>query len=290
MSDGVVGAGRVAVVTGAASGIGRALALAFAGEGMAVVLADVDAGPLDVAAADVRETGAATEAMVIDVTDATAVDRLARTTVERFGRVDVLCNNAGVSTFNLLADQTLADHRWVYDVNLWGVVHGIHAFLPIMREQGTPAHIVNTSSLGGLMGGVPFIGPYVATKAAVIALSETLRVEMQMLGLPIGVSVLCPGSTDTNVMESERVRPGALGMERRSEQAEVMRRTIKETFTGPTGTTPDAVAQMVLVAIRADAPYVISSPWERSIVQARFDAIMAHFPPVPAEGGQTAEE
>ena len=157
------------------------------------------------------------------MSDASAVDRLAATTLERFGRVDVLCNNAGVSTFNLIRDQTLDDWRWVFDVNLWGVVHGLHSFLPIMRDQGTPAHIVNTASIAGLLSGVAFIGPYCATKVAVVSISETLAQELAIEQLPIGVSVLCPSSVDTRVMESERGRPAERGVEHRTEMAESVR-------------------------------------------------------------------
>ncbi|OWY60156.1 hypothetical protein B7486_70690, partial [cyanobacterium TDX16] len=135
MADGVVGPGRVAVVTGGASGIGRALAEAFAQAGSSVVLADVDAGALAEVAGGLEASGVDVLALDVDVSDAAAVEALAAATIDRFGRVDVLCNNAGVSTFNLLADQTLDDWRWLLGVNLWGVVHGVHAFLPILRAQ-----------------------------------------------------------------------------------------------------------------------------------------------------------
>ena len=161
-NDGVIGAGRVAVVTGAASGIGRALAEEFAASGSAVVVADLDAAEAEVVAAGIRTSGGEALAVAVDVADAAAVDALAATTLERFGRVDVLCNNAGVSTFNLLRDQTLEDWKWVVGVNFWGVVHGVQTFLPIMRDQGTAAHIVNTASIAGLVSGVAFIGPYSA--------------------------------------------------------------------------------------------------------------------------------
>jgi NAD(P)-dependent dehydrogenase (short-subunit alcohol dehydrogenase family) len=282
MSEAVIGEGRVAVVTGAASGIGKALAEALVRAGSSVVMADVEANALDGAAAELRALGGDVEAVVTDVSDLSSVEALAAATIARFGHVDLLCNNAGVSTFNLITDQTLADWKWVFDVNLWGVVYGIHTFLPIMREQGTPAHIVSTSSLGGLMSGVQFIAPYAATKVAVVSISETLRDEMGTLGLPIGVSVLCPGSTDTKVMESERVRPSSLGQEHRSEMAEMMRQYIKDSFTGPAGHTPAAVAEQVLAAIRADEFWIITSPFEKPIVEARFTDILAHFPELPA--------
>ena len=208
---GVIGAGRVAVVTGAASGIGRAFAERFAAEGSAIVVADLDVAEAEVVAAGIRASGGDAEAIGVDVSDAAAVDRLAAATLERFGRVDVLCNNAGVSTFNLFRDQTLDDWRWVVGVNLWGVVHGLQTFVPIMREQGTPGHIVNTASIAGLLSGVAFIGPYCATKVAVVSISETLAQELAIDETPIGVSVLCPSSVDTKVMESERGRPAELG-------------------------------------------------------------------------------
>ena len=180
---GVIGAGRVAVVTGGASGIGRALAERFAAEGSAIVVADLDAAEAEVVAAGSAPTGGEAEAVAVDVSDAAAVDRLAAATLERFGRVDVLCNNAGVSTFNLFRDQTLDDWRWVVGVNFWGVVHGLQTFVPIMREQGTPGHIVNTASIAGLVSGVAFIGPYCATKVAVVSISETLAQELRDRGV-----------------------------------------------------------------------------------------------------------
>ena len=276
--DEVIGPGRVAVVTGAASGIGRALAEAFAGAGSAVVVADLDGAAAEVVAAGIRAAGGDAEAVTVDVADAAAVDRLAATTLERFGRVDVLCNNAGVSTFNLLRDQTLDDWRWVFSVNLWGVIHGLHTFVPIMRNQGTPAHIVNTASIAGLLSGVAFIGPYDATKVAVVSISETLAQELAIDQIPIGVSVLCPSSVDTRVMESERGRPSALGIEHRTEIAESVRLAIRESFTGPFGMTPAAVADRALEAIRARRFWIITHPGERAAVEARFTDILANFP------------
>lgn len=273
----VIGPGRVAVVTGGASGIGRALAETFAAEGSAVVVADLDGAEAEVVASGIRSTGRDAVAVTVDVADADSVDALAATTLERFGRVDVLCNNAGVSTFNLISDQTLDDWRWVFDVNLWGVVHGLHSFVPIMRRQGTPAHIVNTASIAGLLSGIAFIGPYSATKVAVVSISETLRQELAFEGAPIGVSVLCPSSVDTRVMESERGRPAALGVEHRTEAGEGFRLAVHASFTGPTGLTPELVAGMVLDAIRAGQFWIITHPGEGAPIEARFADVLDHF-------------
>src|SRR5688572_22187698 len=152
-----VGDGSVAVVTGAGSGIGAALARAFAAAGCAVVLADVEAAGLEEVAAAIDGE---VMTVVTDVSDAASVERLADAAFAWKGAVHVLCNNAGVSTFNPISAQTLEDWRWVLDVNLWGVVHGLHAFLPRLLAQGTPAHVVSTSSLAGLASGLPGLGPY----------------------------------------------------------------------------------------------------------------------------------
>jgi len=277
-SSEVIGAGKVAVITGAASGIGRALAEAFAVEGSAVVVADLDIANAEIVAAGIRDRGGDAIAVEVDVSDAAAVDALAAATLSRFGRVDVLCNNAGVSTFNLLRDQTLDDWRWVFNVNLWGVVHGLQAFVPIMREQGTPAHIVNTASIAGILSGIAFIGPYSATKVAVVSISETLAQELQLESSPIDVSVLCPSSVDTNVMESERNRPAALGAEQRTEMAESVRLMIRDSFTGPTGKTPDEVAAIVLDAIRNRQFWIITHPDDNGAAQTRVSNMLACFP------------
>jgi NAD(P)-dependent dehydrogenase (short-subunit alcohol dehydrogenase family) len=274
----LVGPGRVAVVTGGASGIGRAVALRFAGEGSAVVVADLDGGGAEEVAATIRANGGDAEGVRVDVSDAASVDALAARAVERFGHVDVLCNNAGVSTFNLIEDQTLDDWRWVFSVNLWGVVHGVHSFLPILRAQGTPAHIVNTASVAGILSGVMFIGPYAATKSAVVSISESLRQELAFAQLPIGVSVLCPSSVDTRVMESERGRPVSLGTERRRDAAEAFRVAIRDSFTGPTGLPPAQVAERVLEAVRSGRFWVITHPGEKPAVEARCAELLSEFP------------
>jgi NAD(P)-dependent dehydrogenase (short-subunit alcohol dehydrogenase family) len=275
---GPIGPGQVAVVTGAASGIGRALAETFAGEGSAVVIADHDAEHGEAVATAIRERGGDALAVTVDVSDLAAVERLAATVVDRFGRVDVLCNNAGVSTFNLMRDQSLDEWRWVVGVNFWGVVHGVHTFLPIMREQGTPGHVVNTASIGGLLTGSPVIGPYCATKAAVISVSETLAQELALEESPIGVSVLCPSSVDTRMMESDRNRPAALGLEQRTEMAETWHGMIKDGLTGPTGLSPAEVAERVLQAIRNGEFWIITHDDLLPVVRERGEGMLAAFP------------
>lgn len=267
----------VIVITGASSGIGSATARRAVEFGQRAVLAARSTDKLESLAA---ELGGEEHAIAVgcDVTSWEDQQRLVATTLERFGRVDVLCNNAGVSTFNLFRHQTLDDWKWVVGVNFWGVVHGLQTFVPIMRDQGTPAHIVNTASIAGLVSGVAFIGPYCATKVAVVSISETLAQELAIEESPIGVSVLCPSSVDTRVMESERGRPAELGVEHRTEMAESVRLMIREGFTGPTGLTPAQVATRVLDAIRNREFWIITHRDLAPTVETRFDGILAGFP------------
>jgi len=278
MSESVLRPGHVAVVTGAGSGIGAALATAFGAAGGRVVVADIEVEALERVAATLRAKDVEVLAVPTDVSDAGAVEHLARATVERFGCVDVLCNNAGVSTFNALSDQTRTDWRWVLGVNLWGVIHGVESFVPIMRAQGTPAHIVSTSSIAGLWSGVPFIGPYAVSKVGVVSLSETLRDELRAEGSAIGISVLIPSSVSTNVMESERNRPGDFGSEQRTPTAEQVRLMIREGLFGPDGKSPDEIAAITLDAIRNDRFWIITHPSARPALEARFAAILADIP------------
>ena len=267
--------GKVAVVTGAASGIGFALTQAFLDAGCRVVLADVETEALDRAANDLAgAAGDRVQAVVTDVSDLASVEKLAAASVEHFGSVDVLCNNAGVSTFNSLEHQTMSDWRWVLDVNLWGVVHGVHTFLPLMVQQGTPAHIVNTASIAGLLSGVASLGPYAVSKAGVVSLSETLRKELAESGAPIGVSVLCPALTETNVMEAERNRPAHHDVERRTADGEAYRVGVRSGFGGPGSLKPRQVADQVVDAVRADRFWVISHAGYRGAFEPRFTEIL----------------
>jgi NAD(P)-dependent dehydrogenase (short-subunit alcohol dehydrogenase family) len=174
----------------------------------------------------------------------------------------------------------LDDWRWVLGVNLWGVIHGVHAFLPRFLAQGRPAHIVNTSSLAGLASGLAQLGPYNVSKVGVVALSETLRMELAMSGAPIGVSVLCPGSTGTRILESERNRPAHLGREARWEEGEAFREAVRSSFDAPAARTAEQVAEAVLDAVRANGFWVITSGEMQGLVTSRYDEIANATPAV----------
>ena len=200
---------RVAVVTGAASGIGRALAERFCAAGMKVVLSDVEVDALQQATAALREQGASVHAAPADVASAEQVRALAQETLRVFGAVHVVCNNAGVFEPGTVPSwRTSADDwSWILGVNLMGVVHGVQAFMPILQEQAVEAHIVNTASIGGWLAGNPL---YSVTKFGVVALTEALYVELRRAESKVGVSLLCPGYVKTALADSERNRPAQL--------------------------------------------------------------------------------
>lgn len=196
--------GKVAVVTGGASGIGMGIATQLVRQGMSVVVADIEDVPLQRCA---RKIGAVP--VRADVTDPDSVERLAERTVAEFGAVHLVCNNAGIGSIARVADMTLRDWRWMIDVNLWGVIHGIHSFLPRLKANAEGGHIVNTSSLGGL-GTRPAMAGYSVTKFGVVALTETLAQELEEEDSKVGVTVLCPGTVRTNIATSARNRPHEL--------------------------------------------------------------------------------
>jgi NAD(P)-dependent dehydrogenase (short-subunit alcohol dehydrogenase family) len=194
--------GLVAVVTGGASGIGRGIAQRLVERGARVVIADIEEGPLRAAAAEIGATAVRT-----DVSDAAGVQALADRVVDRFGKVHLVFNNAGVGPESPIADMTLADWKWILDVNLYGVIHGVHAFLPLLKRHGEPAYLVNTSSMGGFVADMPGLGAYATTKFAIMALTEALVCELEREGSNVGAAVLAPGTVRTNIAHSLRTRP-----------------------------------------------------------------------------------
>src|SRR5262250_2294337 len=200
---------RIAVVTGAASGIGFALAERFAAEGMKIVMADIEGTALATAEAALRRKASAVLAVEVDVARPEDVERLANETYAAFGAAHVVCNNAGVAVIGAAHEHSLADWQWVINVNLWGVIHGVRAFLPRMLAAGDEGHIVNTASMAGLTT-APYMSVYDVTKHGVVALSESMYKEAQVTESPIGVSVVAPALINTNIMRSSRNRPEAL--------------------------------------------------------------------------------
>jgi NAD(P)-dependent dehydrogenase (short-subunit alcohol dehydrogenase family) len=249
-----------AVITGAASGIGRALAERAAADGMNVVLADVDEeGAGEVAAGLQGAPDGGVEVVRCDVSDADAVTALADRAYERFGSVELLCNNAGVGGGGRVADLDRKDWEWVLGVNLWGVIHGVTTFLPRMLEAGSPAHIVNTASMAGFFA-TAGMAPYAVSKFGVVALSESMRAELA--GSPVGVSVLCPGWVSTRIHESDRNRPAELAVAREPaaapEDVEAMRDAIRQVIEG--GLPPSSVADLVFDAVEADRFWIFTHP------------------------------
>jgi NAD(P)-dependent dehydrogenase (short-subunit alcohol dehydrogenase family) len=239
--------GRVAVVTGGASGIGRAMAELFARERAKVVVADVDERALAAVVESIRARDGVALGVRTDVTDLASVEALAATVFKTFGKVNVLCNNAGVALWGGLESATHRDWQWVLGVNLWGVIHGVEAFVPRMVASKEPGHIVNTASMAGLVA-TRGLGVYNTSKYAVVGLSETLAKDLRPYR--IGVSVLCPMGVATQIRESARNRPAGLANAAPSaaEPVELMGRTLA----------PAAVADMVLAAIRVNRLYVIT--------------------------------
>ena len=272
--------GKVAVVTGAASGIGLGMARRFAAEGMRVVMADVERNALRAAADDLVATGADVIAAPTDASVLEEVEALAALTLEHYGAAHVLCNNAGVGSRGLpLRELPLRDFEWVLGVNLWGVIHGLHVFLPHLRLQDE-GHIVNTASVSALYH-LPNMAPYNASKAAVLALSETLRFELDAEGSHVGVSVLCPSWVRTNISTAFRNLPERLAYELSTEQmTQIAEYKARRKQQQTTAMEPDQVAEQVCDAIRTNRFYVITHPASLTNMQDRFARIVAGENPV----------
>ena len=277
--------GRVAVITGAASGIGRGMAESFAAAGMKVVLADVDADRLAQVAHELEKTGAEVLPVKTDVSRQAEVDELARRALDAFGAVHVVCNNAGVAHGGVPTWQsTLHDWEWIVGVNLMGVVHGVRTFTPLLLEQGE-GHIVNTASMAGLIsgGGNALYG---VTKHAVVALSEALFNELAAQGPSrVRVSVLCPGWINTQILQSsQRNQPEAvrhhLPQNRTSPEAEIRRKLVESMLAS--GLDPRRVGDLVLDAIREERFWILTHPQWKSMIRHRMDNVLEERDPTPA--------
>jgi NAD(P)-dependent dehydrogenase (short-subunit alcohol dehydrogenase family) len=271
---------RVAVITGAASGIGRALAERCAREGMKVVLADVEPGALAEAEANLQAGGGTALAVRTDVSQAKDVEALAQKTLEAFGAVHLLCNNAGVATSGTVVwESSLTDWEWVIGVNLWSVIHGVRTFVPIMLAQDTECHIVNTASMSGLIS-FPRGSVYAVTKHGVVTLSETLHHELTERGGKVKVSVLCPGLVKTRIVDCARNRPERLAATAPMGPVEAAGwETLRQQV--QTGMPPAQVADAVFQAIREERFYILTHPEGKDWIRTRLEDILQERNPIP---------
>ena len=265
--------GKTAFITGGASGIGFALARAFGREGAQIALADIDFNAAQFAVERLHKEQVRAVPIRCDVGERRSIERAALETLANFGKVHIVCNNAGVAVGGPLGTVSDDDWRWIIDVNLMSVVYGIETFYPLIRSHGEGGHIVNTASVAGLIS-PPGLEPYAATKFAVVAMSEGWAQQLQQIN--IGVSVLCPGFVRTRIHESGRARPDRYGG-----QGEV------DPGVGPTqaeaaeniahGIDPDIVGARTVEALKADEFYIFTHPFMRDFVEARFQGIRAAF-------------
>jgi NAD(P)-dependent dehydrogenase (short-subunit alcohol dehydrogenase family) len=267
--------GKVAVVTGAGSGIGRALVRTFAGEGMRVVAADIEGTAL----AETIDGLEGTSSFVADVARFGDVDALAEHAYETFGSTDVLCNNAGVFAGGFMWERPPADFEWTLGVNLWGILNGIRAFVPRMLAKSAPGHIVNTVSMAGLCTNA-FSGPYTISKFAALAATECLAHDLRAISAPIRVYAVVPAAVDTRIATSSRNRPDDLAASR-SEDALFVEHALTD-LTTKQGAAPAEVAAMILDAIRTEQFLVPTKPSYASQLRERFEALVdKQLPPMP---------
>lgn len=269
--------GKTAVLTGAGSGFGLECARIAVRLGMNVVLVDVQQDALDQAAQELTAQGASVLARRVDVSDATAMEQLAVQVQQRFGAPHVVFNNAGVGSGGLIWENSLADWQWVLGVNLWGVVHGVRLFTPMMLQaaQNDPdyrGHIVNTASMAGLLT-APNMGVYNVSKHAVVALSETLYQDLQLVSQQLGVSVLCPYFVPTGISQSHRNRPNDVAAQKPT-PSQLMGQAMMDKAVGSGKVSAAEVAQKVFDAVRTGQFYIYSHPQALGLVAQRMQAVV----------------
>jgi len=260
--------GKVAFITGAASGMGLGMARAFGAAGMKVMLSDIEDAPLQAQVADLKANGYDVAGVKVDVTKQEDLQAAAKKTVETFGKVHVLCNNAGVGVGGKSETCDMRNWRWCIDVNLWGVVYGLQAFMPLIRSHGEEGHVMSTASMAGMYG-VRNLGPYNAAKYAVVAIMETMMAENKNTN--IGVSVLCPGAVATNIGNSTRNRQQEYGGAAVPSDLGITNDALAQ------GLHPDVVGKQVLEAILKNQPYIFTDPKMRKMVDSRFRKIMSGY-------------
>ncbi len=272
--------GRTAVITGGGGGIGRGMAVAFAQEGMNVVIGEIDMDAAAGTVAAVEEHGVRAIAVKNDVTSRASMEELADAAYNTFGGCHVLCNNAGVVTFKLAQDMTEADWDWVVGVDLYGVIYGIQAFLPRMVAAGEGGHIVNTASIAGLVApATPGISSYSTAKYGVVGISEALALDLAPHN--IGVSVLCPGGVRSRIVEAGRNRPDEYGGPEIA-PIDPLRSTLPGESVPQEMLEPEDLAAKVLRSIRENNLYVVSHPETQPAVEARFQAILDAYDRIPS--------
>ncbi len=275
--------GKVGVITGGASGIGRAIAERCVQEGMKVVLADISEAELVKAEAELRASGGTVISVQTDVAKRSDIETLARKTLDTFGAVHLLVNNAGVAAGSTPWEATWNDWEWVIGVNLWGVINGVKVFTPLMLAQNIECHIVNTASIAGLIAGGTS-APYSVTKHAVVALSENLYLALEQRNALVKVSVLCPGFVETNITNSERNRPVELHNEPFEMSPEAQASWAFMNAAVKAGIPPHQVADQVFEAIREKRFYILTHPELTQVIQLRMDNLVrADNPRSPAE-------
>ena len=251
-------AGKTAVVTGAAGGMGLSMARSFAGAGMNVVLADIDAERLDQSVQAMKGDGFTAIGVPTDVADESQIQALAQATLDEFGAVHVVSNNAGIGIAGTVDEMTLDDWKWTLDVDLWSVIYGVRTFLPLLKEQNE-GHITATSSMAGLTCG-PVLGAYHVAKHGVVALMDTVRIELKLAKSDVRASVLCPGPIDTDIAYSDRLRPDDVETRENNKLEEKFFTNLRNELAA--GMDPDEVGEMVLEAVQNERFWILTHPNE----------------------------